>query len=301
MKVLVTGGAGYLGYSLIERLEQRAEISQIIIYDNLSANSYPFFLTQLNKSQKIKFINGDILDNRKLGESLKGIDTVFHLAAKTSEPDRDIDAHFFEQTNTWGTAVLINEAIKQQVKSIVYASSIYVYGYSEEAAALKDTPSPKSFYGISKWRGEQQLDIGSDISIYNIRIGNIYGVNPCVRFNTIINKLMFEAHYGNTISVFGDGHQVRPFIRVTDAAESLLRPLDSDFSAGTHTAVKHHFSVLEIIEYLKEIYPKLQYVFVNKHIKMGSIRVYIGEENLNIINNVNVFKQELLNIKNNLI
>ena len=104
MKVLITGGAGYVGYALVRQLMFAPEISEIIIYDNLSRRNYAFFDHQKFSEKPLRFVHGDILDGRKLNQTLKGVSVVYHLAAKVTTPFADMDAHSFDQINHWGTA-----------------------------------------------------------------------------------------------------------------------------------------------------------------------------------------------------
>jgi UDP-glucose 4-epimerase len=104
MKILITGGAGYIGYSLVKQLlEDVEQLHSITIYDNLSRRNYSFFTEAKFDHKPIKFIHGDILDGRQLGQALQGIDCVIHLAAKVTTPFADADAHSFDQINHWGT------------------------------------------------------------------------------------------------------------------------------------------------------------------------------------------------------
>src|SRR5262245_4699722 len=107
MNVLVTGGAGYIGTELIEALSKRKEIDHVVVYDNLSRGNFNFFLGKSDFGNKIRFVQGDILDSRKIRKELKEVDVVYHLAAKVTTPFANIDSHFFEQINHWGTAELI--------------------------------------------------------------------------------------------------------------------------------------------------------------------------------------------------
>ena len=107
MKVLITGGAGYIGTELCYFLSENESVDKIIVYDNLSRENRNFFIGKDKLSpHKFIFINGDILDSRKLKKALQGVDVVFHLAAKVTTPFSDQNPHLFEQVNHWGTAEL---------------------------------------------------------------------------------------------------------------------------------------------------------------------------------------------------
>ena len=96
MNVLVTGGAGYIGTGLVDRLIADQSIKKVVIYDNLSRNNYNFFLGGiLDQAEKLEFVEGDILDSRKLRKHLQGMDVVIHLAARVTTPFANTDSHFF--------------------------------------------------------------------------------------------------------------------------------------------------------------------------------------------------------------
>ena len=104
MKVVVTGGAGYLGSELVHRLAFNERIEQILIYDNLSRGNFNVFLGDRKLNSKLKFLKADILDSRTFGQAIRDADLVYHLAAKVTTPFADRQAHLFEQVNHWGTA-----------------------------------------------------------------------------------------------------------------------------------------------------------------------------------------------------
>ena len=106
MKVLITGGAGYLGTELVKKLVQIPKVKEIVVYDNLDKGRYNFFLCTCIGGDNIRFVQGDILDTRKLKKELQGVDVVFNLAAKIASPYADADPHLYEQINHWGTAEL---------------------------------------------------------------------------------------------------------------------------------------------------------------------------------------------------
>lgn len=112
-RVLITGGAGYIGFSLVEKLVSNPDIKEVLVYDNLSNSKYGIFNQSLfSQHDKLKFIHGDILDERNLLQNLESIDTVFHLAAKVDEPERDTSSHTYQQINKWGSSVLANAVAK---------------------------------------------------------------------------------------------------------------------------------------------------------------------------------------------
>ena len=95
MNILITGGAGYIGYSLIHQILSDFPKTRITVYDNLSRKNYALFLNGEINAQRVNFIEGEMLDSRKLKKALNSIDIVIHLAAKVTTPYADFDAHSF--------------------------------------------------------------------------------------------------------------------------------------------------------------------------------------------------------------
>ena len=275
-KILITGGAGYIGSALIEKLLPSEEVKQIVIYDNLSRNNYHFFLGEkLPNQDKIKFIQGELLDTRKLKKALKGIDTVIHLAAKVTTPFADADPHYFEQSNHWGTAELVYAVEESDVEHFVFASSVSVFGSSKEMINENHHPNPRTIYGISKLRGEEHVARLSDkINTQILRLGNVYGYVNAVRFDAVINRFMFDANFNKRIAIHGDGKQHRPFISIQKASELLKQvTIKSDIPSGYYNVVDKNLEVLDIVDALKAIYPDMEFTFINQHLKLRELLV----------------------------
>jgi nucleoside-diphosphate-sugar epimerase len=157
MNILITGGAGYIGTELVFELSQRPDIDNIVVYDNLSRGNYNLFLGKGPRQSNVKFIHGDILDSRSIRKALKGIDVVYHLAAKVTTPFANIDSHFFEQINHWGTAELVYAIEESDIEKFIFTSSASIYGSSNIPATEDTPPNPSSFYGVSKQRAEEHV------------------------------------------------------------------------------------------------------------------------------------------------
>jgi UDP-glucose 4-epimerase len=275
MKVLITGGAGYIGTGLVDQLVSGDQVEKIIIYDNLSRENYSFFLGgTLPNPDRISFVEGDILDSRKLRKHLDGVDTVIHLAAKVTTPFANIDSHFFEQVNHWGTAELVYALEESKVQRMVYLSSTSVYGRSNQLATEDKVPNPRTFYGISKLRGEEHVArLFDKMQTYIIRCGNVYGYNKSVRFDSVINRFVFDANYKRRLNINGNGTQARAFIHVDKITRILAQLLYSDIPAGTYNASLHNYQILELVDTFKSIDPELEFMFVNQHLNLRGIKI----------------------------
>lgn len=273
MRILITGGAGYLGTGVVAQLSQMEGVEEIILYDNLSRGSYNLFLGgQLNPKIKIKLIQGDILDSRKLKKALEGIDVVFHLAAKVNMPYVNSDGHSFEQINHWGTAELVYAIEESNVKKFVYTSSASVYGSSSKNRGEDSQPNPRTVYAISKLRGEEQVARLMDkCETYILRCGNIYGYNKSIRFDMVINQFMFNAHYNRRISIHGTGKQQRAFVNINTISHVLSHLIFSQAPSGIYNLFDKNHHVLDIVDILKEMYPDLEFIFINQHLNLREI------------------------------
>lgn len=302
MRVFITGGAGYLGTSLVCALDQRTDISKIIVYDDLSKRNLGLFLGNQKLSNKVSFVKGTILDTRKLKKYLEDIDIVYHLAAKVAKPYADEDAHQFEQVNNWGTAELTYAIEKSDVSKLIYYSSANVYGASELPITEVNIPTPNSYYGFSKFRGEKHvLRLKNKIPCYILRIGNVYGFNSGIRLQTVINKFMFEANYFNSMTIYGKGTQRRAFININRLTECVLRITDSNTSinTGIYNLVDFNRSILEVKDFITKLYPNLEMNFLNQHIDYKEL-IVLGNPYFQdiLIDDNKRIEQDLLFLKN---
>jgi len=275
MRVVVTGGAGYIGTELVTQLAAIENVKEIIVYDNLSRGNYNLFLDyQFGNQEKVRLVRGDILDTRLLNKVLEGADVVYHLAANVTTPFANTDPHFYEQVNHWGTAELAYAAEKAKVKKLIFTSSTSVYGSSQEVVDENTETTPRTFYGISKLRAEQHLEsLLNKMDVYMIRCGNIYGYSHSMRFDAVINKFAFEANFYNRISIQGNGRQTRSFIHVDSASQVLAKLADCTMPSGKYNLVEENYQILDIVESLKQVKPDLEFIFVDQHLNLRTMKV----------------------------
>lgn len=282
MKVLITGGAGYIGTELVKKLVKNTDIKEIIVYDNLTRGSYSFFLTQGIGGDHIRFVQADILDTRKLIKCVKEVDVVYHLAARIQTPFADTDPHLFEQINHWGTAEL-TYALEEvsNVKKFIHISSTAIYGASTNKNFITENthPNPRTAYGTSKMRGEgfvERLMKAKNIDTYILRVGNVYGFSQSMRFDAVINRFAFEANFIKRINIHGDGQQSRAFVHVDALTQGLADILTTDIPSGIYNFAGSNHSIMDIALILKELVPELEMLFINQHLKLRDLQV---EEN----------------------
>lgn len=299
MNILVTGGAGYIGTELIYTLGELEEVEKIIVYDNLSRGNFNLFIGHKVTSPKVKFIQGEILDSRKLRNALKNIDVVFHLAAKVTTPFSNTDGHVYEQTNHWGTAELTYALEESNVKQLIFLSSSGVYGNTNAPVNENSLPQPDSFYSISKFRAEQHVKrLSEKLKTITIRLGNVYGYSKSMRFDAVINRFMFDAHFTNRITINGAGSQHRSFIHIDKTTDVLAQLLKTDIPAGVYNLSDKTLSILDIVDVMKNIYPDLESFFINQNYTGHNLEVerqsallnYVQLPESNLEDELNEFK-----------
>ena len=259
MKVLVTGGAGYIGAELVHKLAHSEEVNEVIVYDNLCRGNYNLFISSSNTmaSNKVRFVMGDLLDSRKLRKAMKGVDVVYHLAARVSQPDETLDSHAFEQTNNWGTAEVVYAIEEEEsVKKVIHLSSVGVYGFSKKGDAIlseDERLNPRTFYSVSKMRSEDHMKRLMDKKeVVILRCANVYGYSPTIRFDSVINRFLFDANFNNRISIHGSGKQKRSFICMDSVIKVLDHMKDNKIENGIYNLVGRSISVLDLVDIFKE-------------------------------------------------
>ncbi len=288
MKVLITGGAGYLGTELVRKLSRHNAVTEIVVYDNLSRGNFNLFMGEDKFDCPVKLIEGDVLDSRKFRQALEKTNTLFHLAAKVTTPFSDQHAHLFEQVNHWGTAEVVYAVEKSSISNFIFLSSTSVYGTPPDEATENTPAKPKTNYGRSKLNAEKHVErlFKTGLRTHIIRCGNIFGFNSSMRYDSVINKFVFEANFKNRICIHGDGEQCRAFIPVNLASNILAELPFSDFSSGTYNLVTNSWTVNLIADTLNEVFPNLERVFVDQDLQLSRLKVQ-PNSNINRLANCN--------------
>jgi UDP-glucose 4-epimerase len=274
MNILITGGAGYVGYSVVQRLLNDAAPHSITIYDNLARKNFSFFTESRFGHKPIRFLQDDVLDGRALANALDGIDCVVHLAAKVTSPNDDSEAHAFDQVNHWGTAQLSIALEASNVKRVINVSSIAVYGHGDSLFDEESEPRPFSFYGISKLAGERQLEPVTDrLELYTLRSANVFGYNPAYRIDAVINRFMFDTNFHGKIGIHGSGEQRRSFIHVDMLAEYIVGAVDGVYEPGLYNLSQFEHSLNEVAAEIRGLYPDLQTVHLDHRLRLGDTKV----------------------------
>ncbi len=276
MKILITGGCGYLGGYFIKYLSQKyPEVEEIRVYDNLSRGDMAFLFGQQLGKARITLSQHDILDRRNLLKALEGIDVVIHMAAKIIKPYSDIELHQFDQINNWGSSNVADAIQDSDVKTAIYISSMTVYGSHDQMVTEQSNPDPQTSYGQSKLHGEKHFQRIDGKDVYVLRCANAYGYSPTMRIDSVFNRFMFEAHHKGKIKRIGDGEQSRAFISLESFSSQLAFVLFGDVHPGVYNLADTNFKINEIIDMYYELYPNLEVVTLQQNSTLQSVNVHV--------------------------
>ena len=237
MKILVTGGAGFIGSHLVDLL--LSQNHQVVVLDNFSTGK----LNNLPKADRaLSIVNGDIRSSDTVEQAAIGCDAIVHLAAVASVQASVEDPCGTHQVNLVGTLNLLEAARKQGIKRFVYASSAAVYGDTKELPVSETTQlNPLTPYAADKLAGEHYIDFYRrqyDLTPVIFRFFNIFGPrqDPSSPYSGVISIFLQRALAHQAITVFGDGEQTRDFVYVADLvrlleqavnmAESVAEPMN---------------------------------------------------------------------------
>ena len=252
MKILVTGGAGFIGSHLLQLLLGQHGV-EVFVYDNLSSGC------REHVPQGVRLVEGDVRDEAKLARlfASEGFDAVVHLAAQTivpyslSHPEEDC------QINLLGIINVLECCRKYAVKHVVFSSSAAVYGDNLNIPLHEDEkPLPTSAYGITKMASEHYMRMYHDLYGLNttvLRFANVYGERQGAGGEggvvSIFCKLLAA---GQGVTVFGNGEQTRDFVYAGDIAEALWRASKLDGHNVINISTQKETSVNQLLAAFKE-------------------------------------------------
>ncbi len=238
-KVVVVGGAGFVGSHVVDEL-RKTEVGEIVIYDNFFRGSMDNLKEAMTDKRVSVFPHGgDVLHRDILEKALEGADGVFHLAALWILQCHEYPETAFE-VNVRGTFNVAMACIKQKVKRVVYSSSASVYGDALEIPMTEDHAYNNfTFYGASKIAGEhffKSLGKRYGLEWCGLRYMNVYGPRQDYKgaYTAVMHKILDRLESGQQPSVFGDGSQQYDFIHVKDIARANVLAMLSDKSGENY-------------------------------------------------------------------
>jgi len=215
MKILVTGGAGYVGAALVPMLLDTGV--EVVLLDNFTWGLKP--ILHFASHDNLEIFSGDIRSVESVREAMKGCDVVIHLAAVVGYPACAADPEKARSVNVDGTRNLVEEAAGRR---LIFASTGSTYG-KVQGICTEETPiDPLTLYGSTKWEAEKMvLDKGG----VALRFATVYGISPRLRLDLLVNDFVYQALANRQIILY-EGHFRRTFLHVRDAARSYPLALD---------------------------------------------------------------------------
>lgn len=214
MRILITGGAGFIGSHIAEHFSNNA---QVRVLDNLRSG-----YRKNVESFGVEFIEGSVTDVQAVRKAVREVDYVFHLAAMISVPESMQKPQECVEINTQGTLNVLQESASAGVKKFILSSSAAIYGDNPVVPKLETMlPEPKSPYAVTKLDGEYYCKMFSDegwLKTACLRYFNVFGPrqDPKSQYAAAIPIFIYKALKNEAITVFGDGQQSRDFIYVKD-------------------------------------------------------------------------------------
>jgi len=251
-KILITGGAGYVGSVLTEKLLNKGYsvvVLDLFLYDENS-------LKHIENNSRLKIIRGDIRDNSIITDIMKDIDTIVHLAAISNDPTAELDESLTKSINYDSYYSIIEAAKKNGVKRFINASSSSVFGIKNEKNVTEDLePEPITVYSKYKTLSEKLVNSASskDFVTVNIRPATICGYSPRQRFDLTVNILTKSAIVDRKMTIHG-GNQMRPNITMEDITDLYCLMLEIEPSLINGETFNYGFenlSILKIAELIK--------------------------------------------------
>ncbi|MFH0928960.1 MAG: NAD-dependent epimerase/dehydratase family protein [Candidatus Aenigmatarchaeota archaeon] len=220
MRMLVTGGAGFIGSHLVDLLIEEGH--DVVVIDDLSGG----FRENVNK--KAEFVLGSLNDVNLVNRTMKNVDTVFHLAAYAAESLSHFIKNFNYNSNLIGSVNLINAAVNENVEKFLFTSSMAVYGTNQTPFNEDIIPNPEDSYGISKYAVERELKISNDLfglKYVIIRPHNVHGERQNIGdpYRNVIGIFMNRIMKGLPPIIYGDGEQTRAFSYISDVAPCIAK------------------------------------------------------------------------------
>ncbi len=237
-KILVTGGSGFIGSELVRELLLDNN-NFIVVIDTM------WFGNNLPKHKRIKIINKDIRNIR--GISLKGINTIIHLACVANDPSGELNSKMTWEINVLATKLLVESAVKYKVKNFIYASSGSVYGIKKDRLVHEKLDlEPISDYNKTKMIAEKVLlSYKNKIRLVIVRPATVCGISMRTRFDVVVNLLTIQALENKKMIVLG-GKQIRPNVHMNDMVRFYLYALKNKRIKGIFNLGNENISVKKI-------------------------------------------------------
>lgn len=231
-RIVVTGGLGFVGSHLVDRLVQ--DNHEVVVIDDLSSGLIRN-IERHASNNRVTVVKGDIRDREMLKHALTGAKAVVHLAAIVSVIRSIEEPDLVHDVNVAGTLSLLDECVKQKVRRFIYASSAAVYGGASRLPLSEESEIiPTSPYGASKAAGEaycHAYHAVHDIESVVLRFMNIYGARARL-YSGVMVAFAEALNQNSSLTIFGDGKQTRDFVFVSDVVDAIMLALKKSGATG---------------------------------------------------------------------
>ena len=247
MRVLITGGAGYVGSLLSRKLISKGY--QVRVMDALWYGKQP--IEECLTNENFELVQDDIRNLTSTVRAMKDVDAVIHLASIVGMPASSIEPRTSEEINYLATKNIAELCQLHGIETYIFTSSCSVYGaHPNKIITEKSRPQPLDYYSKQKFLCERAIGwLNSAPTI--LRLGTLFGLSPRMRFDLVINLFIAKALKEKKITVYG-GNQFRPFLHVDDAVDSIIFALEKDLT-GTFNVVSENFTIMDAAKEIKEL------------------------------------------------
>lgn len=246
MRIVVTGGAGYLGSILCRRLLEEGH--KIKCLDNLLYGKEPIKL--LLRNSNFQLITGDIRDMTTITTTINGADAVIHLASIVGRQAANLNSKATMEINYLATKNIAELCVLHDIKNLIFASTCSVYGAQPNNLIDEHSSTrPVDLYAETKIKSEAALlDVFANATI--LRTATLFGLSKRMRFDLAINRFIAQAIQDERLTVFG-GQQYRPFLHVADAAEAYLFVLDNELK-GIYNISWENWKIIDVAKLISD-------------------------------------------------
>jgi len=277
-RIVITGGAGFIGSNIAEEL---CTDNEVVIIDDLSSGHLRN-IERLLKTNTVRFIQGSITDLSLLGEAFAGADYVFHQAAQVSV-QMSIEAPLrTNEVNVVGTLNVLTAAKDRGVRKVICASSCAVYGNTSTLPITEDAPpDPESPYAVTKLTDEHYCRVFAllyALPTVSLRYFNVYGPgqDPHSDYAAVIPKFITQSLRNQPLTVFGDGHQTRDFVFITDVVQANISAAEAAAPGAYNIGTGQQTSVLELASLVLKLAGR-QSTISHRPPRAGEIRHSVAE------------------------
>ena len=251
MKSLVTGGAGFIGSNLVEKLLEQGDM--VVVVDNESANTHKETYWNDDAINITMDVNDPAMKN-----AVTGIDRIFHLAADISIQYSIENPVGTYANNVHGLLNVLEIARTQGIKKVIFSSTAAIYGLTDKVCVETDTPDPLNPYSVSKLAGEHLMKMYNDlygIQTVSLRYFNVYGPrqSDTGQYAPVVGIFQKQKAQNSALTIVGDGKQTRDFIHVSDIAAANILVSELDVTGVYNVGTGVEYSVNQIANMISDV------------------------------------------------